>query len=440
MTSDRLADVGIVLLDRAFGIGGKVQAWYQRLGMLPLHWDHTRSPGLIWRGNDPWGYDQKDPARLARTSTIGVEEYERAVVLQNGAFLDVMGPGIWEIAKNHRLRSAIQVVWVDTRQVDLRWGVGGIMNREGISLGAHGMLYVQINEPQPFLMQVVGGRPAFVASDLEAWLKPAVAGAMRAELSTYSVMGLMGEREAFQESVTRRIGSMLEAWGLALRNIEVEDFNLPPEYRSAAAAATITTLERNAAVIAAQAEAEITRITASASADRRLLEGAADAQYYAMLQAQGIDPLKIEWIRALKEYADHPGSGMGDLYKPQLFMQAGQILADPQIPAAVKLDVRRLLPGPQMPAMTDPSQSMVQYPGVQVEPSPVPHQAEMPGPVTVEPRQTATPPAGDDQPLTRERIQQMLDNLDLQLAEGKLTEARYEQLYSRWERRLEVAR
>ncbi len=436
MSNDRLADIGIVILDRAFGIGAGMESWYKRLGMMPIHWDHTRNPGLIWRGNDPWGYDQRDAARLARTNTIGVQEFERAIVLQNGAFMGVMEPGVWEISKNHRLRSAVQVTWIDMRQVELKWGVGRVMNGEGISLGAHGMLYVQIVEPQPFLVQVVGGTPVFDKDTLEAWLKPTIAGAMRAELASYSIMGLMGERDAFQASASRRLGGLLEAWGMAIRNIEVEEFNLPEEYRTAAAAATITTLERNAAVIAAQAEAEITRITASAAADRRLLEGAADAQYYAMLQAQGIDPLKIEWIRALKEYADHPGSGMGDLYKPQLFMQAGQILADPQIPATVKQDVRRLLPGPQMPAMTDPAQPMVQYPGVQIEGTPPSAGDGTPAPGPAQPAAGPAEPPTEAAPLTRERVQQMLDNLDLQLADGKISEARYDQLSARWENRL----
>jgi regulator of protease activity HflC (stomatin/prohibitin superfamily) len=448
MSNDRLADVGIIMLDRALGIGGRVEAWYQRLGMLPLHWDHGRFPGLIWRGIDPWGYDAKDPARLARTTTIGVQEFERAVVLQNGAFTGVMEPGVWEIDKNHRLRSAVQVVWVNTRQVELRGGVGKVINKEGITLGAHGMIYAQIADPQPFVLQVVGGLLTYSAQELENWLKPSVASAMRAELAGYSVMGLMGERDAFQESASRRLAAVLEAWGIGLRSIEVEEFNLPEEYRRAAAAATVTTLERNAAVIAAQAEAEITRIGASAEADKRLLEGAAQAQYFGMLQAQGIDPIKIEWIRALKEYADNPSGGMGDLYKPQLFMQAGQILADPQIPAAVKQDVRGMLPGPQMPQITDPSRSVVQYPGVHVENAPP---AQPDAPVTpptaaqffATPQPAVTPMAAAEQPtaeaqlLTRERVQQMLDNLDMQLADGKLSEDRYDQLYARWEKRLQ---
>jgi hypothetical protein len=31
----------------------------------------------------------------------------------------------------------------------------------------------------------------------------------------------------------------------------------------------------------------------------------------------------------------------------------------------------------------------------------------------------------------------MLDNLDMQLADGKLSEDRYDQLYARWEKRLQ---
>lgn len=433
MSRDRLADIGVIMLDRAFGIGNSMQRWYQRLGMMPIHWDHARNAGLIWRGDDPYGFDGRDQSKLARANTIAVEEFERAVVLRNGAFFDVLEPGLWEISKDHRLRGAIQVTWIDMRQVDLKWGVGGVVNRDGVTVGAHGMLYVQVAEPQPFFLQVVGGQPGYAKDDLQAWLRAPVAGSMRAELASYTVQGLMSERDAFQESIVRRLSPVLEAWGLALRSIEIEDFSIPQEYRDAAQAATITTLDRNAAVIAAQAAAEITRIEASASADRRLLEGAADAQYFALLQAQGIDPVRIEWIRALKEYADHPGSGVGDMYKPQLFLQAGQILADPTVPANVKQDVRRMLPTPQLPQMTDPAAPLVQHPSVALPQS---EAAPQEGAAFVAPPSPSLNAASA--PQTREEIQQLLDGLDAQLAEGKLSEAAYDRLYARWQARLDA--
>ncbi len=46
---------------------------------------------------------------------------------------------------------------------------------------------------------------------------------------------------------------------------------------------------------------------------------------------------------------------------------------------------------------------------------------------------TPAPPTG---PLTREQIQAMLDNLDMRLAAGEISEETYKQLYARWEQKL----
>ncbi len=95
-----------------------------------------------------------------------------------------------------------------------------------------------------------------------------------------------------------------------------------------------------------------------------------------------------------------------------------------------------MLPGPQMPAMTDPTQPMVQYPGVRVEGTPSSAGSETPITSPRQPAASSAEQGGEAVPLTRERVQQMLDNLDLQLADGKISEARYDQLSARWENRL----
>jgi hypothetical protein len=40
-------------------------------------------------------------------------------------------------------------------------------------------------------------------------------------------------------------------------------------------------------------------------------------------------------------------------------------------------------------------------------------------------------------PQTKEEIQALLDNLDVQLASGKISEAAYNTLYNKWQKRLE---
>ncbi len=45
--------------------------------------------------------------------------------------------------------------------------------------------------------------------------------------------------------------------------------------------------------------------------------------------------------------------------------------------------------------------------------------------------------AAGDAPMTRERIQQTIDNLDEQLAAGKISEENYNRLSAKWQKKLE---
>jgi membrane protease subunit (stomatin/prohibitin family) len=55
---------------------------------------------------------------------------------------------------------------------------------------------------------------------------------------------------------------------------------------------------------------------------------------------------------------------------------------------------------------------------------------------TQPPPAMAAPAAGGDAPMTRERIQATIDNLDEQLAAGKITEETYNRLLAKWEKKL----
>jgi hypothetical protein len=200
--------------------------------------------------------------------------------------------------------------------------------------------------------------------------------------------------------------------------------------RQALQSVTMAGINRQAAVLQASADADVLQIGAQAEAGKRLMLGGADVQVMALMQAHGLDPIKMETIRVLLEYAKNPGAGggaliSGDLYKPQVFAQLSQLLLDPTVPPDVKQNLRQAYP--QQSAAV-PTQLALITPGTLVEHVPDP------------PRNLAAQPdvAKSGEPAqTVERIHQTLDNLDMQLAEGNLSEATYNRLREKWEARLQ---
>jgi hypothetical protein len=117
----------------------------------------------------------------------------------------------------------------------------------------------------------------------------------------------------------------------------------------------------------------------------------------------------------LLEYAKNPGGGgaliSGDLYKPQVFAQLSQLLLDPTVPPDVKQNLRQAYP--QQAAAVSPPLALI-APGTVVEHVPDP------------PANLAAQPDIANWASRHKQLNGFIgcsDNLDLQLAEGSLSEA-----------------
>jgi len=158
------------------------------------------------------------------------------------------------------------------------------------------------------------------------------------------------------------------------------------------------------------------------------MSGTADVEVFALMQAHGLDPAKMETIKTLMEYAKTASTGggsmiSGDLYKPQVFAMLSQVLLDPTIPGEIRQTVGQMFPqqSSKLTALRSSNHPHVQ-PSLPV--------GDPPSQVTVSPV-----PLTDVQ-LTIEKVSAMLDGLDLQLAEGKISEGTYQSLKAKWERKL----
>jgi len=431
---DALAQKGINFVE---GIGKGVQFVGKRAGIVPVQRPHDRRPGLVWRIPEPEDVPASERVTaasiFAHNQPVVVREYERAVVLDNGKLYAELPAGVFDVSKAP-IKGIVEIIWVSLHQSQHRWGVGGVMTVDGVTVGAFGTMFLQVSDATKFVFNLVAGQQAYSEDKIENWVKTTVNGSMRPELARRDVRSLMLERDAFVEGCKQKLAPLFEEWGLQFKYLEVVELSVPPEYRQAVQDVTIAGFDRQKAIIGAQTDAEILQLTAQAKASARLMAGSADVQVFALMQAHGLDPVKMETVKTLMEYAKTPSAGgggafiSGDLYKPQVFAMLSQVLIDPSIPGDIKQTLRQTFPQQSVIIPALPSASSA------ATPPPLPAAAGSPAAAPPTPGEQQGAPA--EPPLTVQRVNQMLDNLDLQLSEGKISEVTYDVLRKKWEKKL----
>ena len=415
-----LAQKGVNLVE---GFGKGVQWVGTRAAVIPVQWPHENRPGLVWRIPEPEGTpDRVTTASIfSKHQPVVVREYERAIVLENGKLYAEVPGGVFDMTKVP-VKGVIEIIWVSMNQSQHRWGLGGVMTADGVTVGAFGTLFLKISDATKFVMQLVAGQQAYTEDRIEGWIKNLVGGTMRRELAARDVRSLMLERDAFVDACREKLSPLFADWGLEFKHLELVELNVPPEYRTVVQNVTLAGFKQQSAVIEAQTRAQAIQIEAQAQSNARLMSGSADVQVMALMQAHGLDPVKMELIKTLMEYAKNPSTGgggaliSGDLYKPQLFASLTQVLVDPAVPGDIKQTLRQSFPQQSALIAAPPEAKQLSDPSVQAV--------------------AAAAVSASVARLTPGKIQQTLDNLDMQLAEGKLSEATYNLLKAKWESKL----
>lgn len=431
----------IELTDRGINLVESVGNWLRssglRAGFVPLAWDHDLRPGLMWRIPDP---GIRTASVFSNVQGVMVREFEQAVVLHNGTFYAHLPPGVYDIRKMP-IKDYVDVIWVSTQTTQHKWGVGRILNVEDITVGAHGYIFLQIEDVSKFVQEVVAGSRKYSHSDLEDWVFSIVSGIMRTQVASTTVRDLMQSQEEFARASSNRLKEAFGEWGIAFKNLVVNQFDIPQEYRDAVSRVTLARYERDTTVIDAEAEAAATLIRSKAEAEARLTTGSAEVELMARMQAFGLDPIRLKSIEALTEYARLAaeaggGGGGSDMASMMMFMQMSRLLNDPGIPNDAKQMLQSRFPMEGRPV------EQLQAPA---SPPPVPEQPQQDEPPTsLEAEETTVahrPPQPESQDATqdeRARIMKILDNLDERLAASEISESTYDRLYAKWEEKLEA--
>lgn len=408
-----LVDLGLRILDN---IEGDVQRIGRKAGVLTVSWaDEARKnpalKGLMWRIPDTRVEMAYSWSRMQR---ILVTEYEQAIVLRDGRMEGDIPPGMYDVTRTTMVRGTIEVIWFTKGEFQLRWGVGDIITQDGASIGASGHYNLAIVDPYMFLINVARNEQVYKDQQLLEFARQTVSNAIRDQMAYKTVMEFQKARPEFEQACLDALRPPFERWGLEFRGLSIEAQNIPEEYRVLVSQEGTIDRQNMLRIKGAQADLSLAQIemqkaqfAALAEANRLRLIGSAQTDVMQGQMGIGLDPLELQRIEAMKLLAEHPSEGV-------MMDERPQIMAQLQPPMPLLQPPPVIVTG--MPVAPPPQQPPVSAPLPAVAPS---AQSSATG------------------PMTREKIEEMLDKLDERFANGEISEQVYLNMQSKWQKRLE---
>lgn len=189
---------------------------------------------------------------LAASSVHVVMEWEKAVVMRFGKFNRVAGPGLvftWPLIEFYTLR-------VDQRVIATYFGAEETLTSDLVPANVDAVVFWMVFSAKKAAIEVEDYASA-VSWMSQAMLRKAIGRATLSEVAT--------RRDQLDAELKDVLEEKLADWGIAVMDVEVRDIVVPKELQSSMAAEAVATRERNARMIMAEAERDISEMLRDAS-------------------------------------------------------------------------------------------------------------------------------------------------------------------------------
>lgn len=189
---------------------------------------------------------------LAASSVHVVMEWEKAVVMRFGKFNRVAGPGLvftWPLIEFYTLR-------VDQRVIATYFGAEETLTSDLVPVNVDAVVFWMVFSAKKAAIEVEDYASA-VSWMSQAMLRKAIGRATLSEVAT--------RRDQLDAELKDVLEEKLADWGIAVMDVEVRDIVVPKELQSSMAAEAVATRERNARMIMAEAERDISEMLRDAS-------------------------------------------------------------------------------------------------------------------------------------------------------------------------------
>lgn len=181
---------------------------------------------------------------LAASSIHVVLEWEKAVVLRFGKFNRVVGPGIVftiPIVEFYTLR-------VDQRVASTYFGAEETLTGDLVPVNVDAVIFWMVWSAKAACTEVEDYAQAV------SWMAQT---AMRKAIGRTTVAELASRRDQLDEELKDALEEKLNDWGITIIDVEVRDIVIPKELQHAMAAEAVAERKKNARMVLAEAEADI---------------------------------------------------------------------------------------------------------------------------------------------------------------------------------------
>jgi membrane protease subunit (stomatin/prohibitin family) len=209
-----------------------------------IEWTDDTRDTMVWRFERE-GHEIKYGAKLT------VREGQVAVFIHEGQMADVFTPGLYMLETNnmpimtslqhwdHGFKSPFksEIYFVSTTRFnDLKWGTKNpIMTRDPefgpVRLRAFGTYSIRVKDAGRFMSEIVGTDGEFTADEISFQIRNIIVQEVSRVLagSQIPVLDMAANTADLGKLVTGAINPAVEAYGLAIPELYIENISLPPE-------------------------------------------------------------------------------------------------------------------------------------------------------------------------------------------------------------------
>ena len=181
-----------------------------------------------------------------------VLEWEKAVVLRFGKFNRVAGPGLvftWPIIEFYTLR-------IDQRVATTYFGAEETLTSDLVPINVDAVLFWMVFSAKKACVEVEDYSAAV------AWVAQT---AMRKAIGRATVAEVAMRRDQLDAELKDAIEEKLSPWGIDIIDVEVRDIVVPKELQEAMAMEAVAERKKNARMVLAEAEKDISEMLKDAS-------------------------------------------------------------------------------------------------------------------------------------------------------------------------------
>jgi regulator of protease activity HflC (stomatin/prohibitin superfamily) len=242
---------------------------------------------------------------------LKADQWEKAVVLRNGRFRGLRGPGLfWVIPIIDQIPA-----WIDHRVIVTPFNAEKTLTKDTVPVDVDAIMFWMVWDAEKAALEV---------ADYKAAISWAAQTALREIIGTMDLAAILVGRQAMDAELQRIIDQRTTPWGVTVQSVEIRDVIIPAALEDAMSRQAQAERERQARVILGESEEQIAesfRKAAEAYSDNptalhlramnMLFEGLKEKGAMVIVPSSAVDTMNLGGLAGVTALANSSGKGNG---------------------------------------------------------------------------------------------------------------------------------